>query len=103
MTYKVIISTKADSQLRHIYDYIANKASPVVAEQFTSRILDYCLGFDIFPERGVRRDDLSPGLRVVGFRRTVTITFVIENDEVIISGIFYGGEDHESLLSIGEP
>ncbi len=51
----------------------------------------------------MRRDDLSPGLRVIGYKRVVTITFVIEGDEVIISGIFYGGEDYEDSLTIGEP
>ncbi len=103
MTHKVVISGRADRQLGNIYDYVAKRASPSTAERFTDGILDYCLGFDVFPERGMRRDDLSPGLRVIGYKRVVTITFVIEGDEVIISGIFYGGEDYEDSLTIGEP
>jgi hypothetical protein len=29
----------------------------------------------MFPERGRRRDDLRPGLRIIGFGRRVTIAF----------------------------
>jgi toxin ParE1/3/4 len=50
----------------------------------------------------MRRDDLAPGLRVIGFRRTAAITFVVEADEVIISGIFYGGQNYDETLPIGE-
>ncbi|MDZ4366104.1 MAG: type II toxin-antitoxin system RelE/ParE family toxin [Afipia sp.] len=47
----------------------------------------------MFPERGTRRDDLSPGLRIVGFERRVTIAFVVEEDEVIVLNILYGGRE----------
>jgi toxin ParE1/3/4 len=103
VTYKVVISGRANRQLGRIYDYIATKASSSAAERFVDDILDYCFGFDVFPERGMRRDDLSSGLRVIGFRRTVTITFFIGDGEVIISGIFYGGEDYEAMSAIGNP
>jgi toxin ParE1/3/4 len=52
----------------------------------------------MFPERGTRRDDLSPGLRIVGYRRRATIAFTVESDAVIIQGIFYGGQDYEAAL-----
>lgn len=103
MRRKVVISARADRQLAKIYDYVATQASLSTAERFVDDILGYCFGFDVFPERGMRRDDLSPGMRVIGFRRAVTITFFVTSDEVIISGIFYGGEDYESALPIGEP
>ena len=50
--------------------------------------------------RGMARDDLRPGLRVVGFRRRVTIAFAITEETVEILGIYYGGRDYEALLSI---
>ncbi len=49
---------------------------------------------------GVARDDLRPGLRICGFRRRVTIAFVVTEENVEILGIFYGGRDYETLLMI---
>jgi plasmid stabilization system protein ParE len=46
-----------------------------------------------FPQRGTRRDDVLPGLQVVGFGRRVTIAFVVTGDAVLIEGIFYGGQE----------
>ncbi|WP_347567166.1 hypothetical protein [Mesorhizobium sp. WSM4904] len=34
-----------------------------------------------------------PGLRIVGCRRTVSIAFAVENERVLILGIFYGGRN----------
>jgi plasmid stabilization system protein ParE len=48
---------------------------------------------------GVARDDLRPGLRIVGFRRRVTIAFAVTEATVEIPGIYYGGRDYETLLS----
>jgi toxin ParE1/3/4 len=47
----------------------------------------------MFPERGRRRDDLRPGLRIIGFDRWVTIAFHVAGDRIIIDRIFYGGRD----------
>lgn len=68
----------------------------VIAAKFISSIIDYCDGFKTFPERGHLRDDLRTGLRVIGFRRRVTIAFVVEGTSVIILGIYYGGQDYET-------
>lgn len=34
-----------------------------------------------------------PGLRIIGYRRRVSIAFAIGADMVIILGIFYGGRN----------
>jgi hypothetical protein len=44
------------------------------------------------------RDDILPGLRVVGFERRVTIAFLITADAVLIEGVFYGGRDFDAIL-----
>ena len=41
----------------------------------------------------MRRDDIEPGIRVVGFRRRVSIVFTVTENEVWILGIYYGGRD----------
>ena len=54
------------------------------------------MGFDIVSERGHRRDDISPGLRIAGFERRVTIAFAVDDDRVTILRMFYGGRDWEA-------
>ena len=66
MRYRVIFSPEADAQLVGIYRYIAGQASPMIAERFTTAIVDYCEAFDTFPHRGAKRDDLRPGLLARG-------------------------------------
>lgn len=36
--------------------------------------------------------------RAVHWRRRVTIAFMVEETDVVVIGIFYGGRDFESLL-----
>jgi toxin ParE1/3/4 len=50
------------------------------------------------PLRGRRRDDILPGLRVIGFERRVNIAFVVTTDALLIEGIFYGGRNYEAIL-----
>ncbi len=52
----------------------------------------------MFPERGRRRDDILPGLRVTRFERRVTIAYLVTADAVLIEGVFYGGQDFETAL-----
>ena len=58
-----------------------------------------CLGFDLASERGRKRDDVRPGLRIAGFERRVTVAFMVENDRVIILRLFYGGQEWEREFS----
>ena len=98
MRHRIVFSPEADAELVGIYRHIAREASPATAERFTADIVDYCEGFETFPERGTQRDDLRPGLRTVGFRRRVTIAFTVDADIVTIIGVFYGGQDFEAAL-----
>ena len=53
----------------------------------------------IFPQRGTCRDDLSPGLRIIGFERRVAIVFKLVDDTILIVRVFYGGRDLAALLN----
>lgn len=82
-----------------MFNYIEADSGTVRADTVVRSIVAYCQGFGMFPERGTRRDDLSAGLRIVGYRRRATIAFTVESQEVIIQGIFYGGQDYEAALA----
>ena len=97
MRREVVIRPSAKADLRDIYDYIA-KNSPENAAQFVDRIEAFCMALADFPERGTRRDDLRPGMRIIGFERRVSLAFLVLPDTVEIARILYGGRDVERAL-----
>ena len=100
MTRSVAYSPQARQQLTDLYTWIATASgSTDRAEGYVSAIVDYCDGLANFPMIGVAREDIRPGLRVVGFRRRITIAFAIAEETVEILDIYYGGRDYETLLS----
>jgi hypothetical protein len=49
------------------------------------------------------RDDIRPGLRVIGCRKWVVIAFAVMGQTVMVLGVYYGGRDYESALSADVP
>ena len=98
MARRVLILPSAERDLHRLYSYIRNHSGPEVAIGFVRRIRAYCEGFETFPERGQRRDDLRPGLRLVGFERRVVIAFTITAEAVEVGRVIYGGRDVDALL-----
>src|SRR5688572_20164063 len=99
MKFTVAYSRRAEFQLQSLYDYIANASGEARADGFVGRITDYCDSLRSFPLRGRPRFDIRPGLRTVSYRRRVTIAHDVEDGKAVIIGIFYGGQNYESLLS----
>jgi len=62
--HKIVLSPEAADDLINLYEYIAERSGPVRAIGYIDRIEAYCVGFEASPERGTRRDDLRPGLRI---------------------------------------
>ena len=60
---------------------------------YIERIEAVCQDLSTFPDRGTRRDELFPGLRIIGFERRIAIAFHIEPKTVTIDRILYGGRD----------
>lgn len=90
---EVGFAPEAEDDLTRLYDYIAAHSGTERAFAYVDRIINYCVGLSGFPERGRRRDDLRPGLRVIGFERRVAIAFHVSERTVIIDRILYGGQD----------
>lgn len=95
--HRVVFSPEARDDLLSLYDYIADRAGPAVVFGFVERIEAQCLGFVTYPDRGTRRDDIRPGLLLIGFERRVTIAFHRQDDLVVIDRILYGGRDVAAL------
>lgn len=98
MNYRVVFSPEAEEQLLALYGYIAAAASPDIAARYTEAIVSYCESLRMFPHRGTMRDDVRPGLRVTNYKKRVVIAFDVDAEQVSIIGVFYGGQDYETIL-----
>lgn len=93
MSHRIVFHPDAVRELVDLHAFIKAQGGTRRADTFVEAIRDYCRGFSTFPERGSRRDDISEGLRVVGFRRRVSVAFRIDGDVVTILGVHYGGRN----------
>jgi len=96
--YKVVFRPEAEADLLALYRYILSAGGLVRAGTYIERIETACMSLATFPERGTRRDDIAPGIRVVGFERRVSIAFRVFNEAVEIVSIAYAGKDFEGEL-----
>ncbi|MGE7469863.1 type II toxin-antitoxin system RelE/ParE family toxin [Bosea sp. NPDC003192] len=103
MSIRVGFSQRAIANLQGIYDYIAPRGGERNARDYVARLHTCCLDFRTFPERGVRRDDLRPGLRLIGYRRQATIAFAVLGNDLTILRVFQRGRDIEVLLKDDAP
>jgi toxin ParE1/3/4 len=99
---EVVFAPEALGDLRELYDFIAQDAGTGRAQSYTDRIIAHCLELVTFLERGTRRDDLRPGMRITTWRRRVTIAFHITGTTVAIDRILYGGRDLTAIFDEGE-
>ena len=97
MPYIVVFTPEAEEQLT-LYGYIAVAASPDIAARYTDAIVTYCEIPRIFPHRGIRRDDVRPGLRITSYRKRVVVAFDVDGDRVNIIGVYSAGQDYEAAL-----
>ena len=96
----VVFTPRAERQVASLYAYIADQSGPTRAEKFVGAIVADCQSLATFPERGARRDDIRPDLRIKGFARRVSIAFSVNAGTAVVTihGVFYGGQDFEPLL-----
>jgi toxin ParE1/3/4 len=95
---RVVLREEAIADLADIYNYIARASgSHVTAIGFVRRIKVRCLRIGMVPMGGIARDDLQPGLRTVPFEHSAVIAYVVEDDKVAVTNVFYGGRDYEAL------
>lgn len=77
MAHAVVFTHRARDDLISLYRFIAARSGH---------------------ERGARRDDLMPGLRVVGFGRWTSIAFHVDAQLVVFDCIYYGGRNLDDFL-----
>ena len=91
----VFFAPEAQNDLVELYEWIAAATDPDTALRYVERIEDYCFALEMASERGQLREDIRPGLRVVSFRRRLTIALSVSGDRVTVLRIFNGGRNWE--------
>jgi toxin ParE1/3/4 len=98
MNHTVLISDEAIADLAGIFVYLLPLAGEATARKHIQRLEDACRSLEHFPQRGSIRDDLIPGLRLMGYNRQATIAFIVNHGSVTIIRIFGKGLDVEGIL-----
>ena len=93
MPHTIVFRPAAEDDLAELYAYIAHQSGDERADHYLARIEAACIALTDFPHRGTRRDDLFPGVRLLGFERRISIAFMVDATTVRILRIFYGGRD----------
>ncbi len=90
--YKVRVAPEAINDLDGVFRYVWSRSgSSGVALNYLARIERFLNDLQHIPKRGSLRNDVRPGLRVIGFERSVSIGFIVEKDEVVILRVLAGG------------
>ena len=95
MKFKIVLTPEARDDLRELFDYIAEHDGPQRAMTYIGRIERACMSLQTLPNRGRLREDIRPGLRVMGFERRALIAFRVGSSTVAILRILYGGRSVE--------
>lgn len=102
MRYDVVLTGDAESDLEHIYRYIAEHASKASADHVLERLLEVSDSLAAYPERG----SIPKALRSLGmaeyrqvFFKPYRLIYRIHTNQVVIYLIADGRRDMQSLLA----
>jgi toxin ParE1/3/4 len=99
---RVVFTPEAEKDLNELFDYIADRDGRERAFHYIERIEDVCTSLRTMPERGTAREDLRPGLRLMGFERRAVIAFQVGSGLVAILRILYGGRSIDRAFPKGK-
>ena len=90
-----------------LFDYIAIAehverwtGDRALADRTVDAIRAFITSLKTTPHRGVKRDDLRPGLRIVPFKKRTAVAIEIDDRAGVVTvlRVFYGGQDYEAVL-----
>jgi toxin ParE1/3/4 len=93
MTRPLIVHPDAAGELNDLYDHIADQSGSDMAWTYVSAVRSFLSDLCAFPERGSVRSGAVDGLRIIGFRRRLSIAFVAREKDVLVLGFFYAGRN----------
>ncbi|MDP3897152.1 MAG: type II toxin-antitoxin system RelE/ParE family toxin [Mesorhizobium sp.] len=67
----------------------------MVARRYVNRLTSFLDGFRQFPMRGNLHPEIRSGLLIIGFERRVSVAFIVDETEVLVLRLLYGGRSIE--------
>lgn len=103
-TFRVIFSRGMSEDLMELEEYIAFKTTLETAEHYIDGLIVECESFRLVPYRGSTRRELRADMRIIGYKRAVSIVFRIEENQqlVIFLGISYRGRSIARIFARNE-
>jgi toxin ParE1/3/4 len=94
--YKITYDRTAVFDMAELHGWISREASQRIASSYLNRIRLFCRQLRQFPNRGILREDIRPGTRIITFEGRVDIAFEVQADRVVIIRILYAGRQFDS-------
>lgn len=101
--YSVEFSRRADSQLEKLYRLLLHKTEERIVLRYMEDLVSFCMELSRFPHRGNVYPELGEGIRVIGFRRSVSVQFRVLETKVQVLNIAYRGEDYAAFFEKTRP
>lgn len=97
---RLVVTSQARQQFRELRCSIASMSgSEVTARNYMSALTDYVEQLPDFPLRGQAFSLHHPGMRIIGFRKTLLIAFLVTDDSVVVLSIL---STRQSRLTLEE-
>jgi toxin ParE1/3/4 len=93
--FTVAYSPRAAKALLDLEEFIAERASAEIAAGYVAGIVAQCDALETFPNRHSPRPDIGSGFRSFAYRGRATILYEVFGTQVVIHGVFYGGQNWE--------
>lgn len=98
--FRLVVTSQARQQFRELRRSIASvSGSEVTARNYMSALTDYIEQLPDFPLRGQAFSLHHPGMRIIGFRKTLLIAFLVTDDSVAVLSIL---STRQSRLTLEE-
>ncbi len=95
--YGVKLSDAAENDLIKLYEWVHDAAGEAVADRFYGRLRQAAESLQYFPERGVLREIIAPGVRLLIVGNHV-ILYRVEESAVDVKRVVHGSVDLTKLF-----
>lgn len=98
--FRLVVTSQARQQFGELRRSIATASgSEVTARNYMRALTDYIEQLPDFPQRGQAFSLHHPGMRIIRFRKTLLIAFLVTDDSVVILSIL---STRQSRLTLEE-
>lgn len=94
---RVLLSTKAKSDLRQLHRYIVFRGAPKTAGAYVKRIVAFARSLDVAPERGIIIPVPGANIRGIAFESVVLAIRIREHDVTVVR-VYHASQDWQRSL-----